>query len=355
MNFNVPINSTSLGQVSLSLLREAFKRNLEPNIFPIGKVEVGGCSIDKSFSQWLSDCINKSPARHNRDEKILKLWHLMGGLESFAKDQVLLSFYELDSPTPFELNVAKNNKTVFTSSYTCALFKERGVDTNFVPLAFDDSHFKRLDKKFVEDDRITFNIVGKLERRKHHSKAIKALVKKYGNNKKFAIQACIYNNFMNAETNAALINQILEGKTYFNFNNIPWIKTNDAYNEFLNSADIVIGASGGEGWGLPEFHSVAMGKHAVLMKAHSYLDWATEEMVSFFNPNQNKIEAYDGLFFHKGQNINQGSIFDFNEDEFVAACEQAVAKVEKSRVNEAGLKLQDKFTYSNTFEQLNKI
>ena len=51
---------------------------------------------------------------------------------------------------------------------------------------------------------------------------------------------------------------------------------NIVYNDFLNSGDIILGMSGGEGWGLPEFHSVGMGKHAVVLNAHSYKDWADE-------------------------------------------------------------------------------
>ena len=114
---------------------------------------------------------------------------------------------------------------------------------------------------------------------------------------------------------------------------------NSLYNEFLNSADIILGMSGAEGFGLPEFQSIALGKHAVLLKAHAYKDWATDDMVTWVEP-VGKIPAYDGMFFQKGQPFNQGNIFDFNEDEFIAACETVVKKVENSRKNPAGLTLQ---------------
>jgi hypothetical protein len=53
---------------------------------------------------------------------------------------------------------------------------------------------------------------------------------------------------------------------------------NSIYNEFLNSADIILGMSGGEGFGLPEFQSIALGKHAVLLNAHAYKTWAPSEI-----------------------------------------------------------------------------
>ena len=49
--------------------------------------------------------------------------------------------------------------------------------------------------------------------------------------------------------------------------------TNTAYNDYLNSGDIIIGMSGGEGWGLPEFHSVALGKYGIILNAHAYKEF----------------------------------------------------------------------------------
>ena len=101
--------------------------------------------------------------------------------------------------------------------------------------------------------------------------------------------------------------------------------------------------SGGEGWGLPEFQSGAIGKHAVILNAHAYKSWATPEAVTFVNPSQ-QIEVYDNAFFKKGDAFNQGNIFDWNEDEFIAACETAVGKVKANRVNTAGLALQTEYS-----------
>ncbi len=61
------------------------------------------------------------------------------------------------------------------------------------------------------------------------------------------------------------------------------MQKNSLYNDYLNSANIILGMSGGEGWGLPEFQSVALGKHAVILNATGYKDWATEKIRSWLS------------------------------------------------------------------------
>ena len=128
--------------------------------------------------------------------------------------------------------------------------------------------------------------------------------------------------------------------------------TNELYNDFLNSGDIILGVSGGEGWALPEFHSLGLGKHGVILNAHAHKEWANKENAILLEPLKEKIDAVDDVFFKKGAPYNQGNIFDFDEDQFIDACESAIKKVEKNRVNEAGLKIQDDFTVSKTLDSL---
>ena len=65
------------------------------------------------------------------------------------------------------------------------------------------------------------------------------------------------------------------------------------------------------------------------------------------------------MFFHEGQPFNQGNIYDFDEDAFINACEQAIERVESDRVNKEGLLLQEEFTYEKTadaiIEQINTL
>ena len=356
MNYalNVPINTVSFGQLSTCILRELHSRKAEPSIFPIGgSVDLSAQDVGSEFVDWIKSCSDKALKTHSRSSPTFKLWHLNGSLESLSKEQVLLTFYELDQPTPYEVNIAKNqNKTLFTSNFALNVFKDFGLQNgDYIPLCFDHYNFNQTDKTYFEDERITFNLVGKFEKRKHHSKVIGAWLKKFGNNKKYFLQCAIYNPFLKEEDNKNIFSQLLSGQTPFNIDFMGFLPKNNLYNDFLNSADIVVGMSGGEGWGLPEFHSVGVGKHAIILNAHAYKEWANDKNATLLQPC-GKIDSEDGMFFRKGDNFNQGSIFDFNEDDFISACEEAIKRVESNRVNEEGLKIQKDFPVSRTADAI---
>ena len=353
---NLPINSVSFGQVSFLILRELFNKKLNPLICPIGnQLDFSSQQCEKDLVDWINSNAAKFPVLHNRKNKIFKLWHLNGSLESYSDSQCLFSFYELDKPTSTELNIVKNNdKVVFSSKYSCEIFKSLGCkNIHHIPLAFDKYNFNKINKNYFPE-RIVFNLTGKLEKRKKHSKIIKAWVKKFGNNPKYHLQCAVYNPFFKPEDNQALINSILENKNYFNVSFLSFMQDNKIYNDYLNSSDIIIGMSGGEGWGLPEFHSVALGKHSVILNAHAYKDWANNSNSILVEPSGME-EVYDNVFFQKNSNFNQGNIFDFNEDDFISACEKACERVEKNRVNEEGLQLQDTFSSEKMVDNILNI
>ena len=351
---NLPLNGVSFGQVSIALLREFYKKELSPLILPIsGNVDLSTQDISGDFKMWIDSCLSQGMKKHSRKTPTFKLWHLNGSLESFSNNQVLLSFYELDQPTEEEVNIVKNNsKVLFTSQETVDCFKNYGAENvDMINLGFDHSNFNRIDKKYFSDDRIVFNIVGKFEKRKHHYKMISSWAKRFGNNNKYFLQCAIYNNFLSAEDNQKIVNQILSGQKLFNINFYGFLQKNSLYNDFLNSGDVVLSMSGGEGWGLPEFHSTAIGKHCVALNASGYKSWANEDNAVLVNPSS-KTPVYDGMFFHENQPYNQGNIYDFDESAFIKGCEDVIQRVEQNRVNEAGLKLQKEFTYEKTVEQI---
>jgi hypothetical protein len=345
---HLPINSVSFGQVSTLFLRTLYERELAGNkeldicLFPIGPVDLSSQSIKDNFPQWIQGKIAKAFESHSKDTPIFKLWHLNNSLESFSRNQTLFTFYELDNPTKVEINTAKNSRILLSSQYAIEVFKVFGIDATYVPLAFDSFNFKPLNKKYHEDGRIVFNLCGKFERRKHHAKIIQTWIKKYGGNHKYFLQCATYNPFMNEQQNNDLIRQVVGDKP-FNVNFYPMMQENHVFNDFLNSANIIIGMSGGEGWGLPEFHSIAMGKHAILLNAHAYKSWAKPDMATFVNPS-GKITSVDNMFFRQGDMYNQGNIFDWNQDDFLAACETAIAKFQANPINEAGKELATQYT-----------
>jgi hypothetical protein len=350
--FNLPLNSTSLGQVSLGILRELFNRRLEINLFPIGGIDLSTQKQDPEFLSWIQSSILSSLSTHSKKTPIFKLWHLNGSLESFSEKQVLLSFYEVDSPTAVEINIVKNNeKVLFSNSYTVNLFKSLGAENvEFLPLAFDSNHFYQTTKRKIEG--IQFGLFGKLEpQRKRHLKTLALWAKKYGNNPNYKLNCAIFNHFLDPAVQSQIINQALNGQKYFNINFLNFMQSNEIYNDLLNNTDIVLAMSGGEGWGLPEFQCVALGKHCLGLNAHAYKDWMTEKNSVLIQPNS-KIPCYDNVFFRQGDNFNQGNIFDWNDQEFLDGLDKVESRYKENPINTEGLKLQEKFTYSKMVDSI---
>jgi NADPH2:quinone reductase len=82
--------------------------------------------------------------------------------------------------------------------------------------------------------------------------------------------------------------------------------------------------SGAEAWSLPSFSVMAMGKHGVILNATGMKDWAPQSGAVMVEPS-GMVDIYDGVFFQKGDEVNQGQMYSWNEDEFIAACETAAA------------------------------
>ena len=323
------------------------------NLFPIGGADLSSQEEDAEFFNWIQQSVLSATKEHSRKNPIFKLWHLNGSLESFSDKQVLLTFYEVDSPTSTELNIVKNNsKVLFSSNYSVNLFKNFGSENvDFLPLGFDSNHFRVLKDK-PKKEGLYFGLFGKLEpQRKRHLKVLSNWAKKYGNKHGYFLNCAIFNPFLDQKVQTQLLNQALNGQRYWNINFLPYMQTNSTYNELLNNTDIVMAMSGGEGWGLPEFQSVALGKHCVSLNAHAYKDWANDSNTVLINPS-NKIPCYDNIFFREGMEFNQGNIFDWEDKEFLEKLDVVESKFKSNPINEEGLKLQTQFTYTKMVDKI---
>ena len=353
---HLPLNGVSFGQVSTALLREFHQRGVQPFLFTVGQSDLSSQETTTDFNKWIEAGIKKSFEEYDRDIPIFKLWHLNhDSLTSYAKEQTLFTFYELDHPTSIEVNIAKNQKNIIVSSnYSKEVLESYGVDNcRYIPLGFDKDNFHVKKEDYLKG-KIVFNLTGKLEKRKHHKKVIQTWLKKYGNNKDYVLQCAIANPFIKEEDFKSHVSQIMEGKSYFNINFLGMMQKNVLYNDFLNSGNIILGMSGAEGWGLPEFQSVALGKHSVILNASAYKDWATEENSVLVESN-GKEDAADGVFFKKGSPYNQGQIFTFDEDAFIEGCEKAIERYKASPENTSGLELQEEFTYKKTVDAITEV
>lgn len=357
INLDLPINNLSFGQVSVAILREFYRRGLTPNVFPLqNQVDISSQVPDKGFEQWLNHCIGKAHREASRNNPSYKLWHINGSLGSYSKsDSRLIVFHELDALTQSEINVLKNQDKVYvTSTYTQSVFKMFGVESEYLPLGFDSHNFRQLEKRPKIDGVTSMSIFGKWEPlRKGHAQMLRAWVKKYGNNPKYRLNLSVTNPFIKAENLNQMIGQALEGRQYYNLNFLLFQNSNAEYNSTLQAGEIALCMGKAEGRDLPCYHATAMGAWPVAMNGHAYKDYLNSDNAILVNPNGKEV-AHDGIFFINGHGNqwNQGNVFTFSDDEFVAAMEEAEKRAEKG-INVAGLELQ-KRTYKETVDVLLK-
>ena len=351
-----PYNSVSFGQVSTAITREIYRQGLSPCIFPIGgQIDLNCQKKDPDFSLWLQSCLNRAHKHHNRNDTAIHLWHCNGLMESFSKEQVAITFLETDTCSETEANILNQQKVTFvTSNFTKQVMEEAGVkNVKYLELGFDKDNFYDTKKTYLNPDVIVFGLGGKLEiLRKAHEKVLKGWVKKYGNQREYMLHAAIFNPFLRPEDQQNILNNIFEGKRYWNVNFLPYMQTNSEYNDFINSVGIMLALSRGEGRDLPVFHAVGLSKHCVGLRAHSYLDYLNNENATLIDP-KSKIRAIDNLFFHENPNWNTGNFFDWEESDFLDACDVAVNKYKQNKINAVGLELQ-KRTYKDTVETILK-
>ncbi len=349
---NAPINALSFGNVSVNILRELHKKDIDLVFFPIGdKAELEAYDkIDLSFVKYLQSATNSRYEKINKDIPTLKLWHIFGSETRYSKNQSLFTFHEVSEVTSIEKNLLNLQDRIFVSSnYTKNIFELNGVENvTYVPLGFD-SDFHITNKTYLED-KIHFGLLGKFESRKNTARIIKAWLKLFGNNSKYQLSCAITNPFLDKAKFQNELLKTLEGKQYNNLNFVPYMQTNSEVNDFLNSIDIDLGGlSGAEGWNLPSFNATALGKWSVVMNATAHKDWATSDNSILIEPSSLK-DCYDDVFFKKGQAFNQGQFFNISDEEMENAILKSVSYAKKP--NPEGLKLQKEFTYEKTVETI---
>lgn len=344
------LNNLSFGNVSINILKQLYKKNIEIGLFPISDINIDAFSLDQDFKKYIEDAVNSRYKFLSEDIPSLKLWHINGADNRKNKNQFLYTFYECNQPTEIETAIVANQeKTIFSSTYARDHFLNKGLENcEAVPLGLDDT-FKVTNKTYMQDC-VHFGLMGKYENRKHTQKIIQTWLKKYGNNNKYLLTCCINNPFFQPEQMKGLINQTLQGKHYNNINFLPHLATNSEVNEYLNSIDIDLGGlSGGEGWNLPSFNATCLGKWSVVLNCTSHKDWATKENSILIEPS-GEIAVSDGVFFNQNQPFNQGTFYSWTEEEAISAMELAESKV--GQVNTEGVKMGDKMTYEKTVDSI---
>jgi len=352
LNLELPINNLSLGQVSYGVLREIFSRQLLPNIFPIGNVDLSAYNLEKPFVDWLQYCINSAPLKFKRTTPTVKIWHLMGSEKRISDKTVLWTPHETDRFTPIEKNIIQNTDiALFTSSYSVENAKKSGLDNvDYCPNFFDDQHFSNIDG-IIKPDAVTFSLIGKFEKRKHTAKILQLWAQKFGKNPKFRLNCLIHNHFIQQEAWPQIFGQVFGGPPPWNINFIPFQEKNSQVNLIMNACDIDIsGLSGAEGFNLPCFHMLALNKLCIILDAHAHKDYCNKGS-SILVPPSGKEPIYDGHFFVQNGPFNQGEMYSFDNDDVLEAFDIAVETINSKKEFPAS-NLRNEFSVKNTVDKL---
>ena len=353
LNLNVPVNPVSFGQVGFNLLKQAYKLGEEVTLFPIHQIDPSAFKVDAGFSEWVQSSIGRVEENFNRENPTLKLWHINGLFDSVGSNPYAFTFHETDRLTKQEITILRSLKGVFVSSrYTKKVFEDHGIENViYCPLGFDTNHFHEEDVP-VDEGVVVFGLRGKLEKRKHTVKVLLAWAKEFGGDPAYRLDCSIFNQFLDPAHQNQIVGQAFADagmEAPWNMNFLPMQPRNEDYNLTLNASHIdLTGMSGCEGFNLPFFQSLCLGKHAVALDAHVHKDFADKENSSLVNPS-GMIDVYDGIFFQQGAPFNQGQIFDWKDEDFISACHDAIQRYKEEPVNFKGQKLKYEFSYKRTW------
>ncbi len=352
INFAAPINSLSLGQVSVNIALELWKKNVDVALYPLDKnVNLNAYNVPNEFKNWIANSVKQRYVKLDSNNPTLRLWHIAGSEYRLSRKQVLYTFHELDQPTPAEKSIVKaQDHTVFSSSFSSKIFSKNGcANTSNFGLGFD-SDILNSSKPSMPKEITHWILVGKWEFRKNTEKIIKLWVKRYGNNMSHFLTLCVTNPFYKPEFQNQVYAAAFGAKKPANINILGYLEKNSEVAQVYQSADIDLsGLSSAEGWGLPSFNCSALGKWSIVSNCTSHLDWATKENSILVNPI-GKHQCYDGVFFHPNQEFNQGNFYTISDESIDAAMQIAEAKAKTP--NPDGEKLQKDFTYEKLTDYL---
>jgi glycosyltransferase involved in cell wall biosynthesis len=349
INFNSPLNFTSIGQSGYNVFKELCKID-DVCLFPIGEnIGIDCFSPSEQDIEQIKASLSNSKDLYSRDNKTLKFFHIRGSEDSVGSKANLFTFHETSVLTKYEIGRLEQHEIVFVSSnYTKSVFENflKHAKVVYAPLGFDSKSFFRKEKSDFDKEVITFGLRGKLELRKNTLRILKAWVKVFGGNPKFRLDCSIQNPFYSKEEQSSMIVNCLPDKRLpWNVNILPFCESNLMYNDILNNADIdLTGMSGCEGFNLPLFQSLCLGKQAIVLNAHVHKDFCNSQNSILIEPS-GTIDAIDGKFFVEGGDINQGEWFDFREKDLIDA--MVYASEERFERNFEGEKLKS-WTFQNT-------
>lgn len=367
-SIELPLCPTSMGQMATGILAEFQARDLYPNIFPIGKVDLSQFQAPPNFMEWLETCVRKAPGKFKREDPSIKYFHTNGSHSAIGDKSRLYTVFETDSLTPVEKNLLRRHDSVMVpSTYNQKVMKECGIEAAVCQNYFDSRHIFKRD--VIKEDYITWGLIGKTEYRKRTAPILKAWIKRFGGNKDHRLNLHVINVFLCdrvprekwVEFHRMSLQQTIGIEIPWNCQFFDFLNQNEhidqsgakhenQLNQAYNVIDIDLsGLSGAEGCNLPFLNTRCLGKRGVSLNAHSHTDYADAENSVLVEPS-GKCEIKDEMFYNKKNPFNHGQMFAWEEDAAIAGMEEALARPEPDQKKAAALA--NKYSVANTVNSL---
>ncbi len=350
LNLDVVFNSLSMGQITYGVVNELFNSDVKTCIFPKNQqIDLAAYNLDDNFKQKINYSLNEATKNYSRDNPGLSIWHINGSWNKPAKSNYLLTFHELDQITDNERAILNSFDKVFvTSKFSKEVFQDGGVTVPviFTPMGIEDTQYKKLNKKYYDENVTCWALAGKIENKRKRTKdAIRGWVKVFGGNPSHRLHLLVHNPFFSPEQMNQVYAEVFNNQPPpSNVLIYPYQQTNALVNDFFNCTDIVIDMSGGEALSLPSLNMVSIGKHAIIHNCSAMSDWATKENAVLID-STGKEPVYDNVFFHQGHPYNQGNIFTWSEPDYLKGLEEVLQRSKANKVNKEGLKLRESYHY----------
>lgn len=357
-NFSIeaPLCESSIGQMAMGCLFEMFQRGLNPCIFPIGPISLSYFHTTPEFNAWLENNIRRANREFSKKDPSITIFHISNSARRLGEKSRIWTPHEASMATETELNILSQfDDVAFTSDYSRDIFNEAGLKSRTIPNYFDSRHIFPTPVFNYRQEVTRWNITGKYERRKLITPTVAAWIKKFGGNSAHRLTLQIDNPFIfqnvesknRVEAHKQLLESHLGQKLPFNIFLLPALGPME-FNQSQNAVDIFIGTGGAEGWGLPLFQSLCLGKKAIALNEHGHKMFCNEENSVLLKSN-GRASLIDNHFFVQGD-FNQGELFTFDPQELDKAFDEVLARpAPDPQIAKA---LREKFSVRNTVNLL---
>lgn len=339
INFVCPINGTSYGMTSKSIIRALSEQKHEVCLYPIHE--------DPSYSDDLIRECKKRAQLDGFHSPSIRIWHQhdMAMFPISKGPKIGFPIFELDAfntvercqlQLPDMLFVCSNwAKNVLLDNFP----RFDTDDVRVVPLGHDPEVFNTTGlTKVYNNDKFVFLNIGKWEVRKGHDFLWKAFQTAFPRERDVELWMFPSNPFLTPQEEMNWHLQYKDSRMKI----FPRFQSHERVAEVMRRADCGVFPSRAEGWNLEAIEMLACGKQIIITDCTAHTEYIKEPACVKI-PAEHKIPAIDNKWF-----FGQGNWHEPDFDALVAAMQQQYKKGRTNEFSEEAVSLAQAYKWSDT-------